>query len=96
MTAKPANKLQLRIKRIAGQVAGVQRMIEQERYCVDILNQISAVRSALDGLGIELLTHHLEACVAGHGSGSEHPMAKPMKTKELLAELQTALGRFLR
>ena len=43
-------KAQGRIKRIAGQVAGIQRMIEEDRYCVDILNQISAVRSALDAL----------------------------------------------
>ncbi|MGI8437719.1 MAG: metal-sensitive transcriptional regulator [Chthoniobacterales bacterium] len=90
------SKLKVRIKRIVGQVAGVQRMIEEERYCVDILNQISAVRSALDALGIELLTNHLESCVIGHGSGEENAKAKPMKPKELLAELQTALGRFLR
>lgn len=89
-------KLKPRIKRIVGQIAGIERMIDGDRYCVDILNQISAVRSALDALGIELLTSHLESCVVGHGSGSEHRQAKPMKPKELLEELQTALGRFLR
>ncbi len=93
---KESAKLKPRIKRIAGQIAGIERMIDDERYCVDILNQISAVRSALDALGIELLTNHLESCVVGHGSGSEHRQAKPMKPKELLEELQTALGRFLR
>jgi DNA-binding FrmR family transcriptional regulator len=91
-----ASKLKTRIRRIVGQVAGIERMIEDDRYCVDVLNQISAVRSALDALGIELLTHHLESCVVGHGSGSEHAKAKPMKPAELLAELQAALGRFLR
>jgi len=91
-----AIKLKSRVRRIAGQIAGIQRMIDDDRYCVDVLNQISAVRSALDALGIELLTHHLESCVIGHGSGSEHAKAKPMKPAELLAELQTALGRFLR
>lgn len=95
-TSAKGAALQPRIRRIAGQVAGVQRMIEEERYCVDILNQISAIRSALDALGIELLTHHLESCVIGHGSGKEHARAKPMKPKELLSELQTALTRFLR
>ncbi|MGH8164547.1 MAG: metal-sensitive transcriptional regulator, partial [Rhodanobacteraceae bacterium] len=53
MSEAGGNKLKVRIKRIAGQVAGVQRMIEEDRYCVDILNQISAVRSALDALGLE-------------------------------------------
>lgn len=60
------------------------------RYCVDILNQISAVRSALDALGVELLTENLELCVLGHGTETEHVRAKPMKPKALLAELQTA------
>jgi DNA-binding FrmR family transcriptional regulator len=84
------------MNRIAGQITGIKRMVEEDRYCVDILNQISAVRSALDALGVELLTNHLESCVIGHGFGREHANAKPMKPKELLAELQTALGRFLR
>jgi CsoR family transcriptional regulator, copper-sensing transcriptional repressor len=59
-----------RVKRIAG----VQRMIEQDRYCVDVLHQISAVRSALDTLGVELLTNHLETCVLGLDK-SKHPTA---------------------
>ena len=84
------------MNRIAGQVNGIKRMLEEDRYCVDILNQISAVRSALDSLGVELLSNHLENCVVGHGTGSEHPKARPMKTKQLLGELQTALSRFLK
>ncbi len=71
-------------------------MIDDDRYCVDVLNQISAVRSALDALGVELLSHHLESCVVGHGSGSDHARAKPMKTAELLSEVKVALTRFLR
>ncbi len=89
-------KAQSRIKRIAGQVAGIQRMMEEDRYCVDILNQISAVRSALDALGVELLTGHVECCVIGHDTGSAHAKAKPMKPDQLLAELRTALSRFLK
>ena len=85
-----------RMNRIAGQVAGIQRMIEEDRYCVDILNQIAAVRSALDSLGIQLLTSHLESCVVGHGSGSEHACAKPMTHEELMGEVRTVLSRFLR
>lgn len=96
MNPENLTKLKPRIRRIAGQVAGIERMIEQDRYCVDILNQISAIRSALDALGVELLSDHLESCVVGHGSGSEHAKAKPMKTAELLAEVKTALTRFLK
>lgn len=89
-------KLKARINRIAGQVAGIGRMVEEERYCVDILNQIAAARSALDALGIELLTSHIESCVVGHGTDTAHACAKPMTQAELLAEVQTTLARFLK
>jgi DNA-binding FrmR family transcriptional regulator len=96
MDAEAKKKLQTRVSRIVGQVTGVQRMVEEDRYCVDILNQIAAVRSALDALGIELLSKHLESCVMGHGTGTEHHCAKPMTKDQLLAEIQTALSRFLK
>ena len=63
-------KIQTRVNRIAGQVAGIRRMVEEGRYCVEVLHQIAAVRSALDPLGIEILTRHLESCVLGHGRGA--------------------------
>jgi CsoR family transcriptional regulator, copper-sensing transcriptional repressor len=85
-----------RLKRVAGQVAGVQRMIEQDRYCVDILHQISAIRSALDALGVELLTNHLETCVLGSDKDSKHPTAKAMKPEALIAEVRNVVSRFLR
>ncbi|MBI5655644.1 MAG: metal-sensitive transcriptional regulator [Geobacter sp.] len=96
MSATSKNKLVSRIKRIGGQVTGIERMLEDKRYCVDILNQIAAVRSALDALGVELITRHLETCVLGHGSNSEHETAKPMTQEELLNEVKTALSRFLK
>ena len=52
-----------RLNRIEGQVRGIGRMLAEERYCVDILTQVSAVRSALDALALELLEHHLHGCV---------------------------------
>lgn len=52
-----------RLNRIEGQVRGIGRMLGEDRYCVDILTQVSAVRSALDALGLELLEHHLHGCV---------------------------------
>ena len=54
------------------------------------------VRSALDALGVELLTQHAESCVAGHGTAGQHAKARLMKPAELLAELRTALSRFLK
>jgi CsoR family transcriptional regulator, copper-sensing transcriptional repressor len=85
-----------RVKRIGGQITGVQRMIEEDRYCVDVLNQIAAVRSALDALGVELLTNHLETCVLGSGKGSGHATAKAMKPEALVAEVRNVVSRFLR
>ena len=89
-------KLTTRLKRIAGQVAGIQRMVDEERYCVDILTQIAAVRSALDSIGVELLTEHVSSCVVGHGTESEHECAKPMTQEQLVEEVKTVLGRFLK
>ena len=69
-------------------------MIEEDRYCVDVLNQISAVRSALDSLGVELLTSHLETCVINQNA--KNPKAKPMQPSELVNELHHVLSRFLK
>ena len=96
MNADQTKKLKSRINRVSGQVNGISKMIDDDRYCVDILNQISAVRSALDALGVELLSNHLECCVMGHGTGSEHECAKPLTQEELLEEVRTALSRFLK
>ena len=96
MNDETKTKLQARIKRIGGQVGGIQRMMDEGRYCVDILNQISAVRSALDALGIELLTSHVECCVLGHGQGSAHAEANQLSSEELLGEPRTAIARFLK
>jgi len=52
-----------RLNRIEGQVRGIARMIEEDRYCVDVLTQISAVQAALDALALQMLEAHLKGCV---------------------------------
>lgn len=96
MDDESRKKVKSRINRINGQVAGIGRMVDEDRYCVDILNQIAAARSALDALGVELLSQHLESCILGHGTASEHRKAKPMKKEELVAEVQTVIAKFLK
>ena len=96
MDGQSSKKVKARVNRIAGQVAGIQRMVEEGRYCVEILVQIAAVRSALDALGIEILTEHLESCVLGHGTGTEHAKARPMTKDQLMGEVRTVLARFLK
>jgi len=90
------HKLKSRLNRINGQVAGISRMVDEDRYCVDILTQISAVRSALDTLGVELLTSHLEGCVLGQGTDAPHECAKSLTPEQLIEEVKTSLHRFLR
>jgi DNA-binding FrmR family transcriptional regulator len=87
MNVKAHDKVKSRVNRIAGQVGAIKRII---------LTQIAAVRSALDALGVELLTNHIESCVIGHGTGTEHKCAQPMTKEQLLAEVQTTLSRFLK
>jgi DNA-binding FrmR family transcriptional regulator len=80
-----------RLHRIEGQVRGIERMLEDDRYCIDILTQISAVTTALDSLAFQILDDHVQHCVAGAlTSGDPEDAAK--KSKELLA----AVHRFSR
>jgi DNA-binding FrmR family transcriptional regulator len=63
-----------RLHRIEGQVRGLGKMVEEDRYCVDVLTQISAVRSALDAVALGLLRDHTRGCVRNairHGQGDE-------------------------
>ena len=96
MTSESKGRVHKRLNRIAGQVAGLQKMVEGDRYCVDILTQLAAVRSALDAVGVELLTGHIEGCVVGHGTDSEHHCARQMTQEELVEEVRVSLGRFLK
>jgi CsoR family transcriptional regulator, copper-sensing transcriptional repressor len=52
-----------RLNRIEGQVRGIGRMIDEDRYCIDVLTQVGAVQSALDALALQMLEHHLHGCV---------------------------------
>jgi len=69
-------------------------MIADDRYCVDILTQLAAIRSALDAVGVELLSDHMEHCVTG--CTSAHPQARKKTRNELIREMRLTLGRFLR
>ena len=60
-----------RLKRIEGQVRGIQKMVEADRYCADILIQISAVHEALRGVGRELMRNHLKHCATAAMKGTE-------------------------
>jgi DNA-binding FrmR family transcriptional regulator len=72
-----------RLHRIEGQVRGIERMVEEERYCIDVLTQISAVSTALESLALQILDDHVQHCVAGAlASGDEQ--AADEKTRELL------------
>ncbi len=60
-----------RLRRIEGQVRGLQKMIDEDRYCADILTQISSVHEALRGVGRELMRNHLKHCATGAIKGTE-------------------------
>lgn len=62
---KEIKDLITRLNRIEGQIRGIKNMVEEERYCVDILNQVSAVQAALNSFNKELLANHIQSCVVG-------------------------------
>jgi DNA-binding FrmR family transcriptional regulator len=80
-----------RLHRVEGQVRGIERMVEDERYCIDILTQIAAATTALESLALEILEGHVEGCVAGALSSGDEKVAAE-KSRELLE----AVHRFSR
>jgi len=79
-------KLLKRLARIEGQVRGVSKMVEEERYCIDVLTQIGAVQAALDKVALGLIDDHTRHCVVGAEGGER---------VEKVDELMAALGRFV-
>jgi DNA-binding FrmR family transcriptional regulator len=90
------DRVKNRINRIAGQVAGLQKMVQDDRYCVDILTQVAAIRSALDALGVELLSRHIAHCVVDPTSKQAHTEARGRTQAEMIEEMRLSLSRFMR
>jgi CsoR family transcriptional regulator, copper-sensing transcriptional repressor len=77
-----------RLRRIEGQVRGVQRMVDDDRYCIDVVTQISAIQAALDKVALGLLDDHARHCIIG-GASDDSP-------EDLTHELMAAVGRLMR
>jgi DNA-binding FrmR family transcriptional regulator len=80
-----------RLHRIEGQVRGLERMVEEDRYCIDVLTQISAVSTALESLALQILDDHVRHCVADALTSGDEEAAEE-KRRELIA----AVERFAR
>jgi DNA-binding FrmR family transcriptional regulator len=76
-----------RLRRISGQVGGLERMVDEERYCIDILTQVSAIQAALDKVSLTLLDDHTRHCVIGATDESREAMTE---------EMMDAVGRLIR
>jgi DNA-binding FrmR family transcriptional regulator len=88
--AQDKDAIRRRLRRIEGQVPGVQRMVEDDSYCIDVLTQISAVTKAMQAVALELLEDHLSHCVADAvAAGGADADAK-------LAEASDAIARLVR
>ncbi len=82
--------LQRRLKRIEGQVRGLQRMIDEDKYCIDVLDQVSAATRALQAVALELLDQHMAHCVRDAIDAGGDDAA------EKLAEASAAIGRLVK
>lgn len=81
-------KVKNRLRRIGGQVGGLERMVDEDRYCIDVLTQISAVQAALDNVALALLDEHTRHCVVG----ADTPALREERTEEMME----AVGRLLK
>jgi DNA-binding FrmR family transcriptional regulator len=79
--------LKKRLHRIEGQVRGIERMVDEDRYCIDILTQVGAVKTALESLGFEILEDHVSHCVKDALASGDEDMASA-KSNELLAAVE--------
>lgn len=79
-----------RLSRIEGQVRGIGGMVEEDRYCIDILTQIAAARAALDKVGLELLREHTKHCLADPAIG---PKTLDKKADELIMTISRMLAK---
>jgi len=86
---KDKKDLMVRLRRIEGQVRGLQRMIEEDKYCVDILTQVVAVRGALRKVGLNILDDHIHGCVQKVIKGKDEKV-----NKEIIDELMGVLAKF--
>jgi CsoR family transcriptional regulator, copper-sensing transcriptional repressor len=75
-----------RLRRIEGQVRGVERMVEEDRYCIDVVTQVTAIQAALDKVALELLSDHASHCVIGAAPGEQAE-----RTEELMATVRRLL-----
>jgi DNA-binding FrmR family transcriptional regulator len=91
MAAKPNPKILTRLSRIEGQVRGIARMVEEDRYCIDILNQMQAIKAALKKVEEEILKDHASHCVA-HAIKSGSVKDQTEKFSELV-ELFSRYGK---
>jgi DNA-binding FrmR family transcriptional regulator len=82
------DQLLARLARIEGQIRGIEGMVQDDRYCIDVLTQISAAQAALDKVALGLLDDHAHHCVVG----ADSPGERDVKTAELMA----AVGRLMR
>lgn len=76
-----------RLAKVAGQIRGIQKMVEEDKYCIDVLHQVAAARAALDKIGLAVLKGHVATCVTSavnQGQGQEY-----------IDELEKALAKFL-
>ncbi|ABY22331.1 hypothetical cytosolic protein [Renibacterium salmoninarum ATCC 33209] len=84
-----------RLRRIEGQIRGIARMVEEDKYCIDILTQVAAVNKALHAVSIGLLQEHIDHCVVGAAEESSQT-GNPEIVKAKVEEATAAISRLLR
>ena len=75
-----------RLRRVEGQVRGVERMVDEERYCIDVVTQVTAIQAAIDKVALELLSDHAAHCVVGAAKADQ-----PERTEELMGAVRRLL-----
>ncbi len=96
MHAEDRKSIDRRLARIEGQVRGIRKLIEQDSYCLDVLQQITAVSSAMNQVAAQVASQHIKHCILGHGTQEAHDSTILMTKEDVIEELGEVLSRLVR
>lgn len=96
MTHEERTALDRRLARVEGQIRGIRRMIAEEAYCCDALNQIAAASAALNQVAVQVASGHIRHCIVAHQAPESHAHAMEMSQEALVEELDEVLRRLMR
>ncbi len=95
MRSSAKTRVDRRLARLEGQIRGLRRMLDEDAYCIDVLTQVAAARSALNQVAAEIAASHVQTCLLSRDSEESHGRARDVSAEEAFEELRETLSRLM-